>query len=121
MKYIIALITAVLFISLPSCVINNTNTQPVTTGNVTSPAPATTTPTATRISPNERVPRITVEELHQKMQENADILIIDARSGVEDLFAGGHIKDAIPVPLYRFTEGWSPSVPLDKEIVIYCT
>ena len=72
------------------------------------------------IPPSERVPRITVDELLQKINSQADILIVDSRIDVEKLFADGHIPGAVPVPLSEIIDGqWLP--PADKEIIFYCT
>jgi 3-mercaptopyruvate sulfurtransferase SseA len=84
-----------------------------------TPAPATTTDSQP-IPPSERVPRITADELLQKINSHADILIVDSRIDVEKLFDSGHIPGAIPMPLSTVMEGqWSP--PIDQEIVFYCT
>jgi hypothetical protein len=75
-----------------------------------------------RLSPSDRVPRITVQDVSQKLNSNADIFIIDARVDVQEQYPLGHIKGSIPVPLSKFTEeGWVASVALDKEIILYCT
>lgn len=77
-------------------------------------------PLSSRLSPSERVPRITIEELLQKIESKADILIVDTRADVEEQFAVGRIKGAVPAPLSKITAGqWIPSA--DKEIILYCT
>ena len=82
--------------------------------------PASTPESTARIPPSERVPRVTIEELLQKIESNADIIIVDTRVDVEEQFNIGHIKGAIPVPLSKITAGeWIP--PVDKEIILYCT
>lgn len=85
-----------------------------------TPTPATTPDSTSRTPPSERVPRITIEELLQKIESNANILIVDTRVDVETQFDAGHIKGAVPVPLSKITEGqWIP--PADKEIIFYCS
>jgi hypothetical protein len=85
-----------------------------------TPTPATTSDSTPVIPPSERVPRITIDELLQKINGHADIVIVDSRIDVEKLFDAGHIIGAIPVPLSTITEGqWSPSA--DKEIIFYCS
>jgi len=80
----------------------------------------TTPDSVSGISPSERVPRVTVDELLQKIESNADIMIVDTRVDVETEFALGHIKGAVPVPLTEIISGqWIPSA--DKEIILYCT
>jgi 3-mercaptopyruvate sulfurtransferase SseA len=85
-----------------------------------TPTPVTTPDSAPVIPPSERVPRITIDELLQKIESQADILIVDSRLDVEEQFAAGHIKGAIPVPLSKIMEGqWLP--PADQEIIFYCS
>ena len=73
-------------------------------------------------SPSERVPRITVEELFQKMEAGDDILIIDTRADVEAVFDAGHIKGAVIVPLSEIFDGrWVPPPDKEKTIILYCT
>jgi len=85
-----------------------------------TPAPETTPDSTPRIPPSERVPRITIEELLQKIESNADILIVDTRTDVEEQFDAGHIEGAVPVPLSEITAGqWIP--PVDSEIILYCS
>jgi len=64
-----------------------------------------------------RVPRISIEELRQKMDSGADILLVDTRK-VEE-YAKDRIKGAISVPLDVVVAGqWLPE--RDKEIILYC-
>jgi hypothetical protein len=85
-----------------------------------TPTPATTPDSTPAIPPSQRVPRITIDELLQKINSHDDILIVDSRLNVEELFDADHIVGAIPVPLSKITEGqWLP--PEDKEIIFYCT
>ena len=92
---------------------------------VSATLPAETAPTSEtteRLSPSDRVPRITIDELLQKVNSNADILIIDTRTDVVEQFFVGHIKGAIPLPLDKIIEGqWLPPGSKDREIVFYCT
>jgi rhodanese-related sulfurtransferase len=76
----------------------------------------------TQPSPSEMVPRITVEELFRKMEQQEDILIIDTRKGVETAFQEGHIPGAVPASLEQIVSGeWVLSGDRDREIVLYCT
>jgi 3-mercaptopyruvate sulfurtransferase SseA len=70
-----------------------------------TPTPVTTPDSTPVIPPSERVPRITIDELLQKIESQADILIVDSRLDVEEQFDAGHIKGAIPVPLSKIMEG----------------
>jgi hypothetical protein len=77
-------------------------------------APPATGPSASLL---ERIPRITIDELLQKMADNSNILIVDTRHAEE--YEVDHIKGAISVPLDTITSGgWTP--PADKEIILYC-
>jgi 3-mercaptopyruvate sulfurtransferase SseA len=63
------------------------------------------------------VPRITIDELLQKMADNSNILIVDTRHA--DQYEVDHIKGAISVPLDTIIAGdWMP--PAGKEIILYC-
>jgi len=78
---------------------------------------AQTPPADLPTSPDE-VPRISIEELLQKMEKGANIVIVDTRS--ETRYHSGHIKGAISVPYTtKFPEEWE--LPSDKEIIFYCT
>lgn len=63
------------------------------------------------------MPRISIEELRQKMDSGADILLVDTRKPEE--YAKDWIKGAVSVPLDVIVAGqWVP--PQDKEIIFYC-
>lgn len=71
---------------------------------------------ASKPTPAELVPRITVEELLAKTEGGASIVIVDARPKAE--YDAGHIKGAISAPLSVIVEGkWVP--PAGKEVVFY--
>ena len=112
---------AVVAILLVSC--SCTSKAPVSTPSVSenrTPVTLITPDSTSRPSPSESVPRMTIDELLQKIESNADILIVDTRIDIEKSFASGHIKGAIPVNLVKIMSGeWIP--PADKEIVLYCT
>jgi 3-mercaptopyruvate sulfurtransferase SseA len=77
-------------------------------------APSSTEPSASLLA---NVPRITIDELLQKMADNSNILIVDTRHA--DQYEVDHIKGAISVPLDTIIAGdWMP--PADKEIILYC-
>ena len=69
------------------------------------------------------LPRISVEELKQMVDKNADIVIVDTRDGGS--YAAGHIKGAINIqydvtsdPMNR--QMMLIALPMDKLIVTYC-
>ena len=88
-----------------------------------SPPPSSPPSESTdRISPLERVPRISMEELLQKIKSKETMLLIDSRVDVTEVFSKGHIEGAIPVPLARIISGeWTPPPDKNTEIIIYCT
>ncbi|MFC1988616.1 rhodanese-like domain-containing protein [Chloroflexota bacterium] len=66
----------------------------------------------------EEVPRISKEELLQKIESGADILIVDMRSEAE--YLSGHIKGAFFIPFSTIVmEEWQPHD--NKEIILYCS
>lgn len=81
------------------------------------PTPETTSETAANLAPSEQVPRITIEELLQKLESGADILVVDTRTREE--YVVDHIRGAVSAPLSAIVGGqWVP--PTDKEIILYC-
>ena len=112
-------ISTLVLAALLSCTPNIPNPTPTIPANPT-PAPSITPEPASGSPPSALVPRITTEELLQKVESNAAIIIVDTRVDVETQFDIGHIKGAIPVPLSEITSGqWLPYA--DKEIIFYCT
>ena len=84
---------------------------------LTNPSTPSTEPSS-RPSPSEMVPRLTIDELKQKMESKADILIVDNRHKEE--YDVDHIKGAISGPLSVVIAGeWTS--PLDKELIFYCS
>lgn len=70
-----------------------------------------------RIAPSDRIPRITIAELRQKMESKANILIVDNRHKEEE-YDVDHIKGAVSAPLSAILAGeWKP--PLDKDLIFY--
>jgi hypothetical protein len=95
-----------------------TTLAPITT----TLAPITTTlaPTTTLSSiegqgPTELsdVPRMTVEELKESLDDGEEIVVVDTRGGSS--YSGGHIAGAIVE-----TPGYFDEFPHDQEIVLYC-
>ncbi|MBN1691704.1 MAG: hypothetical protein JW901_11880 [Dehalococcoidia bacterium] len=92
-------------------------------GTADSTTPSTSTPVDnTTSAPSDRAPRMSIDELLQKMNSGSDILIVDSRRDVEEQFKTAHIKGAIAVPPDKITAGqWAPPPDLNREIVIYCS
>ena len=64
----------------------------------------------------EQVPRISAVNLHQNIDGNTDILIVDTR-GIDE-YAAGHIQGAISAPLSRIEAGeWQ--TPEGKQLILY--
>jgi hypothetical protein len=86
-----------------------------TSSPITTPEPVQE-PTA-KLAPSELVPRITIEELLQKMEKGNNILVVDTR--YKEQYDVDHIKWAVSAPLSTIIEGeWVP--PSDKELILYC-
>jgi hypothetical protein len=82
--------------------------------------PTTSTPGGLTVSstPPPGWTAIKPEELKQKIESKADILIIDVRT--KEQYAQGHIKGAISVPVADLEQQYKDVVPHDKEVVLYC-
>ena len=61
--------------------------------------------------------RISLEQLKEKLDAGADIVIVDVRS--KDDFGEGHIIGAVSIP-YEEIESRYTELPPDKEIITYC-
>jgi hypothetical protein len=110
-------------LALPNCIpgtsvstSNSTSTSTPLTINPTSSATGNSTAIP---NPSDWVPRITIQDLLQKMKSSADILVIDTRVDVEVQFSQGHIPGAEIVTLSQFLVGWAPAVSLNREIILY--
>ena len=83
------------------------------------PEPPAATPTpieSQRPTTSSEVPRISPEELKDRLDHGEAILIVDSRSLVE--FEAGHIAGAISVPSNE-VESRLDELPRDQEIVLY--
>jgi hypothetical protein len=70
-----------------------------------------------RPAPEDSVPRISIEELKQKMDSGGDMIIVDTRHKEE--YDVDHIKGAVSAPLDDIIAGqWQP--PAGKELILYC-
>ncbi len=73
------------------------------------------TPTPTRGT--VEVPRLSPDEVKEKLDSGADVVIVDVRS--REAYDEGHIKGAISIPLSEVESRYN-ELPEDKEIIIYC-
>jgi hypothetical protein len=122
-KYIFV---SLLFIILSGCAIQTPviPNSPPPSSPIQNPvqSPSTSNESIDRLSPSDRIPRISIEDLQSKINNDEPILIIDSRVDVNEQFTVGHIKGAVPVPLAKITSGeWTPPSDKNLEIIIYCT
>ena len=109
---LVAVMIPLAFTACTSTTVSDNQTAPDAVPPVD--APPSTGPSASLL---ERIPRITIDELLQKMADNSNILIVDTRHA--DQYEVDHIKGAISVPMDTIIAGdWMP--PLDKELILYC-
>jgi len=72
-----------------------------------------------RHTPHNEMPRISVEELKKLVDENADVVILDAQQ--KRLYLQGHIKGAVHFPWkQQITAIDARFIPRDKPLVVYC-
>jgi hypothetical protein len=72
---------------------------------------------AARPIPEDSIPRISIDDLKQKMESGRDILIVDTRHKEE--YDADHIKGAVSAPLDDIIAGqWQ--TPAVKELILYC-
>ena len=64
------------------------------------------------------VPRVSLEQLKEKLDAGADIVIVDVRS--QEDFDEGHIPEAVSIPWQQEIETRYTELPRDKEIITYC-
>lgn len=65
------------------------------------------------------IPRISIDELKQLIDTNADIVIVDAQ--VKEIYYEGHITGAVSLPWKpEVTEDDVANLPTDKLIITYC-
>jgi hypothetical protein len=92
---------------------NGGESKPAGQAASTSPAAA-----APPISPEDRVPRISVDEARQLLAANQAVMV-DVRA--QDIYEREHIKGAINVPLAQLEAGNYKALPHHKRIITYCT
>lgn len=96
------------------------NPAPAPASNMPLTATQTPAPFAQPNAPQEStasVPRISVEDLREKVNAQA-VTVIDVRD--DAAFAAGHIPGALHIPFAR-VEGEMASLPKGKPVVTYCT
>ena len=64
------------------------------------------------------VPLINLEQVKEKLDAGADMVIVDVRS--KEDFDAGHISGAVSIPWQQEMEARYTELPRDKEIITYC-
>ncbi len=64
------------------------------------------------------VPRISLEQLKEKLDAVVDLVIVDVRS--KEDFDEGHVPGAVSIPWPQEMEARYTELPRDKEIIVYC-
>ena len=75
---------------------------------------------AIAMAANDSVPRITKEQLRAKMEKGEDIIVLDVRTGMSYKGSDIKIKGALRIPTDAIDMRYK-ELPLDKEIITYCT
>ena len=75
---------------------------------------------AIAMAANDSVPRITKEQLKAKMEKGEDIIVLDVRTGMSYKGSDIKIKGAMRIPPDAIDMRYK-ELPLDKEIITYCT
>ncbi len=66
------------------------------------------------------IPRITVQELKAKIDNGGGLVIVDVRTGKDYEGSRIKIKGAVRIPIVQLEERYR-ELPVDKEIITYCT
>ncbi|HEV8660095.1 MAG TPA: rhodanese-like domain-containing protein [Thermoanaerobaculia bacterium] len=90
---------------------------PQTTAPVTLTSATSTIDEHSQTPEKAAVPRISVEELRQRIKNN-EVTVIDVRAA--DAYQSGHIPGAMHIPMASI-EAQIPYLPRAKPIVTYCT
>jgi 3-mercaptopyruvate sulfurtransferase SseA len=69
---------------------------------------------------SDGIPRITVDELKSKMDNQDNIVILDVRNAEAYAESDTKIKGAIRMPLEEIEERYG-EIPKNAEIIIYCS
>jgi len=71
-------------------------------------------------SATDNVPVITVQELKAKMDKGDDLVVVDVRTGNDYEGSKIKMKGAVRISIVKIEERYR-DLPMDKEIVTYCT
>lgn len=114
---LLSLVLVTVLVVLPSCT-RAPAPEPIMTP--TSPIPAPPSPSSIEpdgvaLNPDD-VPRVSKEELLQKLESQANIIVVDTRG--KQAYDVGHIKGSINIQYSEIKEGrWQP--PPNTEVIFY--
>jgi hypothetical protein len=122
MKTLLKLFTGASFIVIAGTAFGCSHTDngvsltnsPAGTPTVNAASPTTTPPQ----SPEEKMPRVSVEDA-KKLVAEGKAIIIDVRG--TEAYKTAHIKGALDIPLNKLEGGEFKELPKDKRIIAYCT
>ncbi len=111
---------AAMGISAAGCSNSDSNATLAKTSAATTPPATAAAPIPSpnqHQSPEDKVPRVTVEET-KKLAADAKIVIIDVRG--TDAYKISHIKGALDITVNKLESGEFKDLPKDKRIITYC-
>ena len=123
MAYAVLTAGAIAVLALVGWALYRSLNAPVSSSVVVAPsnpaAPISTQPVSSSDDEAAKaaVPRISVDDLHQRIARN-EITLIDVRT--KEGWDSGHIRGAMHVPLAS-VESYLSYIPHEKPIVTYCT
>src|SRR5262245_39024261 len=91
---------------------NDANVATTPPANATAPVPSPPQ------NPEDKMPRVSVEEA-KKLVEEGKAIIIDVRG--TDAYKTAHVKGALDIPLNKLESADFKDLPKDKRIIAYCT
>jgi len=68
---------------------------------------------------SDNIPRMSIQELKEKMDRGEKIFILDVRSGEDYASSMFKIKDAVRIPVDSLEDRYQ-ELPKDVEIIAYC-
>jgi 3-mercaptopyruvate sulfurtransferase SseA len=115
--YLVMIAGAIAVLTLVAWALVRSLNAPVHAQMPVVPDAAAPLPPHQQVAEHAAVPRISPEELRQKMTRG-EVIVIDVRDA--DAFFASHIPGALHIPLST-VEGAVSYLPKDKPIVAYCT
>jgi len=91
---------------------NDANVATTPPANAAAPVPSAPQ------NPEDKMPRVNVEDA-KKLVEEGKAIIIDVRG--TDAYKTAHVKGALDIPLNKLESADFKDLPKDKRIIAYCT